>query len=188
MAEGAGTVRGREWEGTSLLRGEGRAVDDGSEELLMGEGREEAVTEDKANQQVGRRRGLLIILSLWGLIFLQGSFVGTALVIGDGEDESSTRIVLMKNAASNMSVITTTQSKIAEDLDAFAEASWFTSAYLVSSSSLFINWILTISRSPCLVYHLLLRDWLKSSPQETASLLHQSSSPSAELSHRKLRA
>jgi hypothetical protein len=27
---------------------------------------------DKANQQVGRARGLLIILSLWGLIFLQG--------------------------------------------------------------------------------------------------------------------
>ena len=31
-----------------------------------------------------------------------------------------------------MSGITTTQSKIAEDLDAFAEASWFTSAYLVN--------------------------------------------------------
>jgi hypothetical protein len=31
-----------------------------------------------------------------------------------------------------MSGITTTQSKIAEDLDAFASASWFTSAYLVS--------------------------------------------------------
>lgn len=38
----------------------------------------------------------------------------------------------MKFAASNMSGITTTQSKIAEDLDAFAAASWFTSAYLVS--------------------------------------------------------
>lgn len=34
--------------------------------------------------------------------------------------------------ASNMSGITTTQSTIAEDLDAFSEASWFTSAYLVS--------------------------------------------------------
>lgn len=34
--------------------------------------------------------------------------------------------------ASNMSGITTTQSKIAEDLDAFANASWFTSTYLVS--------------------------------------------------------
>jgi hypothetical protein len=27
---------------------------------------------DKANQQVGRRRGVFIVLSLWGLIFLQG--------------------------------------------------------------------------------------------------------------------
>jgi hypothetical protein len=35
--------------------------------------------------------------------------------------------------AMNMSGITTTQSRIAEDLDAFAEASWFTSAYLVCS-------------------------------------------------------
>ncbi len=33
--------------------------------------------------------------------------------------------------AANMSGITTTQSKIAEDLDAFDSASWFTSAYLV---------------------------------------------------------
>lgn len=31
-----------------------------------------------------------------------------------------------------MSGLTTTQSRIAEDLDAFAEASWFTSSYLVN--------------------------------------------------------
>lgn len=36
-----------------------------------------------------------------------------------------------KSLASNMSGITTTQSKIAEDLDAFAEAIWFASVYLV---------------------------------------------------------
>jgi hypothetical protein len=35
-------------------------------------GEEEVEILDKANQQVGRGRGLLIILSLWGLIFLQG--------------------------------------------------------------------------------------------------------------------
>jgi hypothetical protein len=35
-------------------------------------------------------------------------------------------------AASNLSLVTTTQSKIAEDLDAFVAASWFTSAYMVS--------------------------------------------------------
>lgn len=33
--------------------------------------------------------------------------------------------------ASNMSGITTTQSKIAEDLDAFDSVIWFTSTYLV---------------------------------------------------------
>ena len=32
-----------------------------------------------------------------------------------------------------MSLLTTTQSTIAADLDAFAEVSWFTSAYLVSN-------------------------------------------------------
>lgn len=35
-----------------------------------------------------------------------------------------------------MSGITTTQSKIAEDLDAFALASWFTSTYLIAMSSM----------------------------------------------------
>jgi hypothetical protein len=34
--------------------------------------------------------------------------------------------------ASNLSLVTTTQSKIAEDLDVFVAASWFTSAYMVS--------------------------------------------------------
>ncbi len=46
----------------------------------------------------------------------------------------SERIGLRTVIAANMSGITTTQSKIAEDLDAFASASWFTSAYLVSVS------------------------------------------------------
>lgn len=38
--------------------------------------------------------------------------------------------------ATNISIITTTQSSIAADLDAFEEASWFTSAYLIAMSSL----------------------------------------------------
>lgn len=66
-------------EGTPLL-GEHRrsGSDDGSEETLTDRRvrvDEESVDEDddKANQQVGRVRGLLIILSLWGLIFLQGT-------------------------------------------------------------------------------------------------------------------
>ncbi|KAL6711104.1 hypothetical protein ACN47E_006979 [Coniothyrium glycines] len=38
--------------------------------------------------------------------------------------------------ATNISILTTTQSSIAEDLDAFERASWFTSAYLIAMSSL----------------------------------------------------
>jgi hypothetical protein len=66
-------------EQTPLLREERRDVDqdDGSEETLMdpevsGSESGDEVVNDTANQQVGRGRGLLIILSLWGLIFLQG--------------------------------------------------------------------------------------------------------------------
>ncbi|KAJ8066954.1 hypothetical protein OCU04_004336 [Sclerotinia nivalis] len=65
--------------------------------------------EDKANQQVGKWRAILISISVFGLIFLQ---------------------------ATNMSGISTTQSKIAEDLDSFTEASWFTSTYLIAMSSI----------------------------------------------------
>ncbi|KAI8933847.1 hypothetical protein NX059_009547 [Plenodomus lindquistii] len=38
--------------------------------------------------------------------------------------------------ATNISILTTTQSSIAADLDAFEMASWFTSAYLIAMSSL----------------------------------------------------
>src|SRR5580704_9237893 len=38
--------------------------------------------------------------------------------------------------ATNITLLTTTQSVIASDLDAFEEASWFTSAYLVAMSSI----------------------------------------------------
>lgn len=106
MAGSNGAVVGEE---TPLLRGESRGEDASSGETLLAERREGVIDPNEANQRVGVARGLLIILSLWGLIFLQ---------------------------ASNMSGITTTQSRIAEDLDAFAEASWFTSAYLISMSSL----------------------------------------------------
>ncbi|KAH9223765.1 major facilitator superfamily domain-containing protein [Leptodontidium sp. 2 PMI_412] len=105
---------GRVGEETPLLREQARSLDggDGSSETLTDAQRrgdeEDLVDSDKANQQVGRLRGSLIIFSLYGLIFLQ---------------------------ASNMSGITTTQSKIAEDLDAFAEAIWFASVYLIAMSS-----------------------------------------------------
>lgn len=61
-------------EDTPLLRDEpnGCLTDDRSEETLGRGDEEELLDADRANQQVGRGRGLLIILSVWGLIFLQG--------------------------------------------------------------------------------------------------------------------
>ncbi|KAE8448092.1 hypothetical protein EG329_009857 [Mollisiaceae sp. DMI_Dod_QoI] len=113
MTEDHGTASGGAGEETPLLREQGNIKgDDASSKTLtarQGVDEEELLDPDRANQQVGRGRGILIILSLWGLIFLQ---------------------------AANMSGITTTQSKIAEDLDAFDSASWFTSAYLIASSSI----------------------------------------------------
>ena len=65
-------------EETPLLREDERQGldDDGSEETLADTGDEEELRDpDRANQHVGRRRGLLIILSVWALIFLQGWFL-----------------------------------------------------------------------------------------------------------------
>lgn len=67
----------RAGEETPLLRGEERSGvrDDGSSGTLTEEQRsigEDVVDPNKANQHVGKVRGLLIILSLFGLIFLQG--------------------------------------------------------------------------------------------------------------------
>ncbi|KAI6089891.1 MFS general substrate transporter [Hypoxylon rubiginosum] len=63
---------------------------------------------DTPNQRVSKGRGLAIILSMYLLIFLQ---------------------------ASNMSGITMAQSTIAADLDAYENAMWFTTAFLVAMSS-----------------------------------------------------
>ncbi|KAL2196122.1 major facilitator superfamily domain-containing protein [Corynascus similis CBS 632.67] len=59
-------------------------------------------------QSLGWKRTTCIVFSMWALIFLQ---------------------------ASNMSGISTTQSTIAADLDAYESAMWFTSAYMISMSS-----------------------------------------------------
>ncbi|KAK3681467.1 major facilitator superfamily domain-containing protein [Podospora appendiculata] len=64
------------------------------------------VVEDE--ERISRARGVCIILSMWALIFLQ---------------------------ASNMSGISTTQSIIAADLNAYEHAMWFTSSYLITMSS-----------------------------------------------------
>lgn len=65
-------VQSRSSEQTPLLRGEALgATDNGRSVEVNG-----AVSAEDglANQQVARGRGFLIILSLYGLIFLQGSF------------------------------------------------------------------------------------------------------------------
>jgi hypothetical protein len=48
--------------------------DDRSSDTLRGsqQGDEEVADPDKANQHVGTGRGILICLSVWALIFLQG--------------------------------------------------------------------------------------------------------------------
>ncbi|RFU25288.1 hypothetical protein B7463_g11051, partial [Scytalidium lignicola] len=110
-----------------------RGDDDSSATLTEGGGRygneEDSRTNDgAANQQVSGLRGLLIALSLWGLIFLQGEFILSPLRCLD--------ILWKSGMTSNISMITTTQSDITADLDAFASANWFTSAYLIATASL----------------------------------------------------
>jgi hypothetical protein len=62
-------------EETPLLREQAKNIN-GSPGTLAesrrGEDGEDFEDDDKANQRVGRWRGFLIILSMWGLIFLQG--------------------------------------------------------------------------------------------------------------------
>jgi MFS family permease len=64
--------------------------------------------QDEISKAITRPRAIGLMASLALLIFLQ---------------------------ATNFSLLTTTQSTIAADLDAFAETSWFTSAYLIAMSS-----------------------------------------------------
>ncbi|ESZ96002.1 hypothetical protein SBOR_3622 [Sclerotinia borealis F-4128] len=89
-----GGIDGDEEDIDTLMGGQSGGEDDSSKD---------GDNEDKANQQVGKLRAILISISVF---------------------------------ASNMSGISTTQSKIAEDLDSFAEASWFTSTYLIGLSSM----------------------------------------------------
>ncbi|KAJ5197745.1 uncharacterized protein N7498_006862 [Penicillium cinerascens] len=67
-----------------------------------------ASAEDDPQSNVSSLRGLGIITSMGLLIFIQ---------------------------TTNMSIMTTAQSYIAADLDAFAEATWFTSAFMIAMSS-----------------------------------------------------
>jgi MFS family permease len=70
---------------------------------------EEEQHHESANQTLTTLRAALVAISLGILIFI---------------------------TATNMSLLTTTQSAIASDLDAFAATSWFTSSYLIPLSAL----------------------------------------------------
>jgi 6-phosphofructokinase len=77
MAVQNGSSGLRSNEQTPLLIDESRSIerDDGSSATLTDSRRrdeEDGEDEDKANQHVGRARGSLIMLSLCGLMFLQG--------------------------------------------------------------------------------------------------------------------
>ncbi|KAK8116191.1 major facilitator superfamily transporter [Apiospora sp. TS-2023a] len=94
---------------TAILHEDGNGLDqDGSRQQRN----KTTVNDDddgEANYKVSRGRGLAIMVSVYILIFLQSC---------------------------NMSGMTMAQSTIAADLDAYDDAMWFTSAYLIALSSL----------------------------------------------------
>ena len=79
---------------------------------------------DATNPPVTTLRGTAIFLSLFTLVFLQGR------VLLHKQHAKADRNHII---AANTSLMTTMQSTVARDLDAYSSTSWFTSAYLVSS-------------------------------------------------------
>ena len=73
-------------------------------------------------------------VSLWLLIFLQGLHSPNGFLRYKGAKVWSG--LLLTCVASNMSGMTMVQGKIAEDLQSYEAAMWFTSAYLIPMSSL----------------------------------------------------
>ncbi|KAL4879299.1 major facilitator superfamily domain-containing protein [Aspergillus karnatakaensis] len=70
--------------------------------------RRDSVSSAIASVSVSRRRGFVILLTMGSLIFIQ---------------------------AFNMTMMTTAQSQIAADLDAFGDTTWFNSALMIATSS-----------------------------------------------------
>uniref|UniRef100_L2GAZ9 MFS multidrug transporter n=1 Tax=Colletotrichum fructicola (strain Nara gc5) TaxID=1213859 RepID=L2GAZ9_COLFN len=100
-------------ETTTLLNSEtsSRTLRNGSPAGSSGRGRDSDGEEDHdaPKQHIGAARAVVLMISVWMLIFLQ---------------------------ASNTSGMTMTQSVIAEELKAYEGAMWFTSSYLISMASL----------------------------------------------------
>ena len=107
-----GDFDGLSTETTPLIRSEAassgstiRDVSPSSKSSINSAGK---LTSEEQQQSLGWKRVACITLSMWALMFLQ---------------------------ASNMSGISTIQSTIAADLDAYESAMWFTSSFLISASS-----------------------------------------------------
>ncbi|KAJ5481261.1 major facilitator superfamily domain-containing protein [Penicillium sp. IBT 31633x] len=80
-------------------------------------------SQDGAGKALGIKRGLVVVISIGLLISIQGQLCWNPLL----KHFADTRVMI----ATNMSMMTTAQSNVAADLDAFSESSWFTSAYMI---------------------------------------------------------
>ena len=79
----------------------------------------------------------LLSLSSWSYSFSSKvGFIPYSWLEGFAENLELMQCIL---TATNISMMTTAQSAIAVDLDAFDQATWFTSAYLVGHSRLLFN-------------------------------------------------
>lgn len=97
--------------------------------------------DEEAEKGISTLRGTCIIASIGLLIFLQGkmNFLVVILCCLLGNITYHDLIYTSETnqtTATNISILTTTQSSIAEDLDAFDKATWLTSSYLIAMSSL----------------------------------------------------
>ncbi|KAH8893259.1 MFS general substrate transporter [Thozetella sp. PMI_491] len=101
------STAGTATENTPLLRSETASSVTAAEDGLAGDAATGGPGLD-AGPELGWKRVTCIVLSMWALIFLQ---------------------------ASNTSGMTMTQSIIAEELNAYENAMWFTSAYLITAAS-----------------------------------------------------
>jgi len=121
-----------------LLPPEPSTVDSSDEHI-----QDEEIDSKQAGRTISITRGILCVIALGCLIFLQ---------------------------ATNISLLTTTQSVIADELDAFEKTSWFTSAYLVHFRPYRVsNSMSDMCRLPCRVLLQLAEDSPKSFRHEYAS-------------------
>lgn len=88
--------------------------------LLPRDGVHHSTADDEGKPDISVLRGVVIAASMGFLLFLQSKPPSSPL--------HSRWLILV---ATNISMLTTTTSAIASDLDAFESTSWFISAYLV---------------------------------------------------------